>query len=784
MKRLCYIIPLLVLAVIQLSCSDIPEIREDLVKELALNRTVSGTISREGEVDWYHYQAVEANNILQINCSSNTMRPDVDLLVTVYEENTSGTRRRLYADHAPEDSQLPADIQINLYIDRPKDIYIMVRDLLDDDYSDNPYYLTIDFADSTDGNGNFTEATTITIDNPESCQTDCIGEIGDIDCYHFSVSTAGIYAVDIEFSPFAGGTDVALSVDLYDSEGVLLESIDGVQRINYTMRPYLTSGDYYVLIDDYGRDDFDNASPYEICINSVTAEETNGNDTIASSSSMEYDSDTMTYSVSGSLDYLEDQDWYQIALDSIETTGFKVLNISFDDGEEDIDFTYQVNIISVENSEETTILTHSFVGGSSAYQSQVKAGSGTHYLMIEASEGHTISQSAPYTVSIEVLDVVDSAEEVQKIIDPGTNETVLGNNTIDTADQLQADVAITAKIGYRGDEDWYYIEIPDTSEPQVLEVFLDTNSQTSLVEYYISIMRDNVLKKAFDTNGEDGPTELKMSLLVPATQSGNPVNYYFRVCDYQGDDGDGLTPYRIWANLRAIPASLPADASITGSIAYYKEDEEREDEDAVTIELAHNSLTQKEYKANTTLLYFNEPNYAAQGLTTTTDATTGLTTISFPWIAGYIDFQGDQDWFQIDFSPLGIDSNAPVNSDWYYDIRIDLHVGGSGSPVEYIWKLYRDWDQDNELVDYQGDSNGFMASAGDDDVDIEAFDLTVPTGTDQEFWIGDAWAGKFYISISDFNYINSEHPDDDWDYDNAPYYFQLTLIYHPGESYP
>ena len=81
------------------------------------------------------------------------------------------------------------------------------------------------------------------------------------------------------------------------------------------------------------------------------------------------------------------------------------------------------------------------------------------------------------------------------------------------------------------------------------------------------------------------------------------------MCDYQGDDGDGLTPYRIRANVRDIPASLPADASITGSVAYYKEDNEREADSAVTVTLEHNALTEIDYKANTSLLYFNDPNY-------------------------------------------------------------------------------------------------------------------------------------------------------------------------------
>ena len=103
--------------------------------------------------------------MLKVKCTSNTYRPDVDLLVTVYEEDQQGKRIRLLADHAPEDTQLPADITMNVYLDAPKDIYLSVRDLMDDDSSDNPYYLTIDFADSAEENNTFGQATVLMVDD-------------------------------------------------------------------------------------------------------------------------------------------------------------------------------------------------------------------------------------------------------------------------------------------------------------------------------------------------------------------------------------------------------------------------------------------------------------------------------------------------------------------------------------------------------------------------------------------------------------------------------------------
>ncbi len=760
----------MVISLLIVSCGlapDTPDISTGTV-ELSLNDSVTGSIAAPGEVDWYHYQAVEANNILQVNCSSNTYRPDVDLLVTVYEEDENGEKVRLYADHAPEGSQLPADMTLNVYIDSPKDVYIAVRDLMDDESSGNTYYLSIDFANSSDDNDNFSQATILPVNDPDGCQSDSINEVGDVDVFRFHAPINDVYAVNIDFSPFAGGTDVELAIDLYDSAGKLIHSLSKNQGYTYNLVHYLTAGDYYVLIDDYGRDDFDTSSPYQICIESNAADERNENDEVQSASAMEYDAGTGTFTVSGAIEYLDDRDWYNVPLAAIPTSGFKVLQVTFDDGSQNTVFNYQLHI---EDATQETLLDHEYTGGSTAYETQIKAGNGDHHLMISSPGNETFSGEAPYTVSILVLDVSDPAELVVKA--EGT-----GNDTIDTADILtpssDPNDATEAFIGFRGDEDWYAITIADTSLPQILEVFLDTDDQPSSVDYYVSIMRDTIVKKTFDANGGDSGTELKTSLFVPAI--GSPVTYYFRVADYQGDDGDGTIPYRIRANISPIPVSLPPDAGISGTVVYHDEITELTDTSAETIRLEHNSLTDKEYRVNTSILNYNVSTPPA-GIQKTPAG--NFTTITFPWVAGYIDFEGDQDWFKLDFGSL-IDDPA---TDWYYEIRIDLHEGTPGSSVEYVWKLFRDSNSNQLLVDRQNDSNGFFASAGDSDTDAQAFDMVIPNGS-QEFWVGDAWEGSFYLNMSDFNYVGSSHPDDDWGYDGAPYYFKVTLVYHPGESNP
>ena len=77
---------------------------------------------------------------------------------------------------------------------------------------------------------------------------------------------------------------------------------------------------------------------------------------------------------------------------------------------------------------------------------------------------------------------------------------------------------------------------------------------------------------------------------------------------------------------------------------YFDEISERNDGSAVEVELEATSLAQESYKANTALLNYR---FGGANITQTANPDDGTTTISFPWIAGYVDYQGDQDWFQI-----------------------------------------------------------------------------------------------------------------------------------------
>ncbi len=782
MKKL---LTILIFGLLLVACgyTDDSEDDTDTVQELSLQQTVSGTISEPGEVDWYHYRVVQANAVLQVKCTSNTYRPEVTLLATIYTLNESGEKVRLYADHAPENSQLPADVEMDVYINVPKDIYISVRDLMDDDSSENPYYLTIDFAQGGDENGDFSQATPIGVDDGDHCVTDTIGYIGDVDCLWFTAADTGVYDVQVVFSPFAGGTDVALSIELYDSEGNQVATLSQTQRLAYHIISNLEAGDYYILVDDHGKDDFDEASSYTVCVSTVATTEAGENDSRVDASVMAYDTATQTFTAEGSLDYLGDRDWYHLPLDDIDTTGFKILQVEFDDLNPMIQFGYQLDL---DDQDQIIQLSHTFSGGAAAYVTQVKAGTGDHFLCVKPVATQNVIQNAPYRVSIKVLDIDDPAEIVVST-DPESGQTLVGNNTIDTAVMLvpasEPTAATAAKISFRGDVDWYYIVIPDPATPGIIELYLDTDEQPSLVEYCVSFIRDGVIKKMFDSNGHNGGTELKGSIYVPAFQVSDQLAYYFKVSDYQGDDGDGTVSYHIRANYLDIPATIPLDSTIPAAEkTYVNEVEEQESPTAETIHVEVDALIQKAFPANTALLKFNNDT-PAEGVTivVSPDQTR---TISFPWIAGYIDYQGDQDFYAIDLGPW-MQGGVALDTNWYYDIQVELLTDSPGSDVEYVWKFFRDMNSNRILVDRPQDSNGFFASAGDEDTHLQSLDIITPEeGGETSFWVGDEWEGRFYLSVSDFDYVASESPDDDWGYAGQPYHIRVTLTYHPGQSHP
>ena len=756
--------------------------------ELQLDQTVTGAISVEGEVDLYHIRVNDANTILSVSVEGDTVHPDVDLLVTAYKDEVSESTRML-ADHAQENSYLPADVNMNIYLDSPKDVYITVRDLMDDEADpEQKYHLTVSTVGSYEENNDFSSATALTAGNPGSSVTEKIDYTGDKDCYSFIVNQEGVYAVSVDFDPFVGGTNVRLAAQLYGPDGELIDSSTNIPGNGFNLLAHLvpSTDPYHVVIEDTGNDDFDQSSLYSININSVAVNEAFQNDTRDEATPMT-DSGGQVYTVSAALDYAAasegenntgDRDWYSLPVDDISVAGIKVINVSMTDRDAVQDLTYRISLMDESGA---VLLSHDFTGGAAAYGCQVKAGTGTHYLLVQAAENERVQESEAYGINVEVTGVIDPAE------------TGNGNNTESLATDITSGTPVEGRIAYRGDVDWYRISVP-TASPGILEVYLD--SASSMIDYDVQVrINDTTIKRIYDTNGSDASTQLGTSMFIDANSQGT-TDYYIKVADYQGDDGDSI-PYTLRVNTAPVPVDSGVASAPDNEYRYYfSEAEERamDAERSADIELEIWTTEQPAFKADTSLLDFRADDLSALHIERTDNAD-GTVTISFPWIAGFVDYQGDRDFFQLDLNTLD-----PANPDtqWYYDVEIKLATR-SATGVEYNWKFYRDHNGNGIIMDNPGADDGYRACNGDTTLSTEAIDITTPTGSD-EFYVGDRWTTQtpkyytVYIGMSDFEYVNlptsnpddpvaNPDPDDDWGYD-APYYFKVTLTYHPGVSYP
>lgn len=744
--------------------------------ELVVDQSVTGSIGRIGEVDWYHFRAVETNNILEIQLTG-PMRSEVEFMVGVHEEDDSAQKRRLYSDHSPEESQLAANVRMNVYVEEPKDLYISVRDLLDDESTDGTYTLNVRYVGAPDGNQNFSSAVPISVNGDSAALQDNIAYIGDVDCYSFNVAQSGVYGVNVFFTPFSGGTDVDLTVKLYDADGALIENRVGLAGNATQIRSYLSGPDatYYVVVEDSGKDDFDTSSYYQIGVETVPVEEAFSDDSRDQALELTLDAGSQTFQSGGALDYTSssdgvdhsgDMDWYRMNIGSSEGAAAG-LKISFDDSGDDNQAVYR---ILLEDETGAVLLSHDFAGSSAAYQNQIKAGSGSHYLVVAAPDDAVFAQSAAYNFNVEVVDIDDPAE------DNG------GNDTESNAIALSPGVTEQGKIAYRGDVDWYRLSV-DTTSPQVLELFL--NSEASAVEYAVELrLGDEIIKRQFDTAGMDGDTRLKTSILVPETPEGS-ATYHIRVGDLQNDDGDVL-PYDLTVGLNPVPGSVAA-ASAGGTTHYFSEiEEQHQSEDvAVDLEVEIFSGNQPHFSANTDYLDFRDPTSGA----IQTPGENGVVVIEMPWIAGFIDYQGDRDIFGIDLGPL---NPAAPDAQFYYDIEVRL-MSASETDVEYTWKFYRDRNGNSIVMDDPTSPDGYFACDGDPNPEENyAFDIVTASSAEENFWVGHSWAeegARIYFGMQDFNYLQlptggaNPLPDDDWGYD-APYYFKIILTYHPGESNP
>jgi hypothetical protein len=746
--------------------------------ELQEGQTRSAYISTVGEVDTYTLRANDVGRYLLVHVDETMSGSNVDLLVTVYEE-VNGRRNRIFGTHKPNGATLSADLDLWIYINTPKDLIIEVRDFMDNDANDEiPYRLTCTFQDSANGNHDFSNAQPIAIGAATPLR-DVIGETGEVDCYTFNPTSNGVYVLNVDHQKTGGDSTVELAVTLYDQNGNKLLKVEDPKS---TILAYLEAdkGPYNVSVEDSDSMDGDASSPYGISVDPVDAAEVRGNDTPDHPSILTADG-LGVYTAAGSIDYAVssvapghagDVDWYSFSVGTVDGN-YHPLQLNIDNGTA-VEGTATLRV-TVYDAAMEAIAYHDFSGGGPAYQNQIRVLTGHYFICVEPAGATNLVRSTTYRLQVSQVAVNDPTEATDGNTaddagDPGRDLTTAGSQT--------------GFISYVSDVDWYGIDL-NTGSANILSVAL-TGTQ-SIVDYQVSIwLGEQMLKRVTDLDGGDA-THLKTSLMIPADTPGKDLTYTIKVADAQNNEGSGVS-YTLTADVTPVAGAPGPVAQTTGTLYYYSEDVQEAGETA-EVELEIFSTLQPHFKANTHWLDFrNNPEVTRTVVGTNTE-------ISFPWISGYIDYQGDRDFFQLDFDKL--DPAGPETS-WYYDVEIQLVVP-TGSQIEHVWKLYHDTNGNGIIMDDPTSPDGYKACAGDTtpQAPYVPIDMVTPTGTDT-FWIGSQWGAgaKFYIGMSDFDYrklpgtgdspetdLDNPDPDGDWGYD-APYYFRLKLVYHPGAAGP
>lgn len=269
--------------------------------------------------------------------------------------------------------------------------------------------------------------------------------------------------------------------------------------------------------------------------------------------------------------------------------------------------------------------------------------------------------------------------------DPDPNEPN-GNFDTEQANRNHATPLVlgTPEIGYIGsnaDQDWFQVFV---AAPGVYHFAL-TNAGASDVDLSMSLYRPDLnglnmilTRSDEDRDGSDGPTDIQAQLYLFDTDT-----YYVIVQDLYNNDTDLNVPYQI--EVQSVP--LPPGS--------------------------------------------NEPDE---------DRTEYVPIASGQHVQGYMEFEGDRDWYGIDI---------PDEMDVLVEIWNE-----TPSPVEFIWFMY------------EPDSTRVFASDGDSS-ESDSNLIHIVTGDNEDFWVGQENAGLYIFKISDFN-------RNDWD-TTVPYHFRVVL---------
>jgi hypothetical protein len=758
--------------------SDEDDSDTDTITRLSANSLKTDSISSIGEVDWYEYYPETSGSQINVEVTSATLRSDIELLVTMYQLE-DGELVRLYADHATEGAVTATDLHLVYGLDNTEKVLIAVRDLMDDakatgDYSIKVYEGTDDSADDT-----LAGATDISVNG--ECIIDTISTNSDVDMYSFTLADGAISTVDVDFSNALSDTDVSLNMKLYsNNDGItsLIEnwytSVDEV----YSITEYLDAGDYLVSVEDFGQNDSDASSVYELCVTSTDTDEAMADDTADDATSVDLTTDVA--SITGSLAYSSDEDWYLLEMPSVSGDSLSLLSVTLDANTSDMDILYIITDSSGE-----IVFSYVHTAGSSAYTLEILLSSGDYTLTVSLDDDQVYSESASYSVALETTTVTDA------------DETGDANNTSADAYELTSGVEVSGKkISYAGDVDWYVISVPSSDDYRRLVFELSFTDGISAVESDVDFrmlvnLDDDAVVEVVDPVSGDAILDLQESVLVAPNEES--LNYYIKISDEYAKKSDADATYSLVATLEDLNEFDSADLpSVVTDYLFAEEADEQvtleADEDI--LELIISAASSEFYAVDMDTLNFSYPDDESDNATVTENED-GTLTIEFPWLGGYIDYSRDQDWYAVDLNGLSIladelsDPTVEAETDWHYLIQIEL-VANEGESSEYTWSMYRDVSQNMEIEEQETTSGeGVFSQVGDTTLADDAVYLDTED-YDSDFWIDEQWEGTFYISVKDFEYLidpdTSEDmtvTDADWSGEATPYFIRVTLTYVP-----
>ncbi|GAA3916375.1 hypothetical protein [Litoribacillus peritrichatus] len=749
------------------------------VQALSQNSKVPARVFPVADVDQYEFTVNDANSLVRVEVDGDALNSNIELSVLVMKRLADGSYEQVMGVHKQEGSRSVQTLDVDFLNEEAGTRYrVHVRDYKDDaaqttrsDGSSEKYTITWRVGGAAiNPNGTKEDGEVIVAGDSDTCYTGEIGSFRDVDWMNFNANN-GIYRVSTSWRPYNSDVKVTPQIMLVNPSGDVIRTVvaNNNSSQNYIFNELLTAGLHSVVISDVGDDDFDLASHYTVCVDPVTSQELAAND--EQSNAVVYDN---SGSVSGSLDYSGDVDFYSFNAAEGELINFSLATTS----DNTCSVTYEVNIL---NSAGEGLFSKSYTSAELQKEIQVRAPADDTYAIgiSEAASsdcttyGSSDGSSIEYTLNLDVDSI--ALADPNEVVETGVCSSPTA--MLDGVDEGSEE----GKIGYAGDIDCFQININDNdTDYRTLE--LSFTAPGSHVDYELDIRNNRGLTQTFeDTNASENEVRWDISYLITPTAagSGNGTEVFeFQVSDLGWDEADTVTGYTLAAKLVKLEeAQNSPDPALEGATdvvtvhEYYKENDEQKALAGLAMADDVNKVVMdgQEYMANDTC-------FAVDRSTATT--VDNVTTISFTnWCSGFIDYYGDSDLYKVNLRALYDAARGltePSTNSFVCSYDATLFSPAPGSNVEYAWKFHEDENVDNVIA-----SNEYNGGVRDSNTATGGVFLRGAHSRDVNFFtsVGAGLAElPVYVRVLDirFNDFDGFH--------DIPYYMNFSMNCQDGNS--